>query len=220
MHLNADCDRRVVIDPADRQFVEGWNGQVCLLESLPDQRESLFLKLLPGVGLSPEASRKDREILVLEGAVEVGGREWSKGSYLRLAGDLGDHGISAREEGALLFVKIGTFPEEDRRSIGIATAESSWSPGLVEGLSVLPLFSDGTANTALVRWAPGTVFQPHRHFGGEEILVLSGVFEDEYGAYPEGSWYRAPHMSRHHPFSTRGCTIFVKTGHLLAGSAA
>jgi len=68
--------------------------------------------------------------------------------------------------------------------------------------------------TSIVRYAPGTVFQPHTHFGGEEILVLEGVFEDEYGRYPAGTWIRSPHGSRHVPFSREGALIWVKGGHL------
>jgi hypothetical protein len=41
------------------------------------------------------------------------------------------------------------------------------------------------------------------------------VFGDEHGRYPKGTWLRSPHMSAHKPFSVEGCTIFVKTGHLL-----
>ena len=48
----------------------------------------------------------------------------------------------------------------------------------------------------------------------EEIFVIDGVFEDEHGRYPSGTWIRSPHMSLHQPFSKEGCTIFVKTGHL------
>jgi anti-sigma factor ChrR (cupin superfamily) len=66
-----------------------------------------------------------------------------------------------------------------------------------------------------VRWAPQTYFNPHRHYGGEEIFLVDGVFEDEHDRYPAGSWIRSPHMSSHQPFSKEGCTIFVKTGHLL-----
>ena len=78
----------------------------------------------------------------------------------------------------------------------------------------MPLSTFDTTNTALVRWAPGTYFNPHRHFGGEEIFVVDGVFEDEHGRYPKGFWLRSPHMSAHKPFSVEGCTILVKTGHL------
>ena len=82
------------------------------------------------------------------------------------------------------------------------------------GLTVLPLSEFGTSHTALVRWAPETYFSPHRHWGGEEIFVVEGVFSDEHGDYPAGSWLRSPHMSQHQPFSREGCLILVKTGHL------
>jgi anti-sigma factor ChrR (cupin superfamily) len=49
--------------------------------------------------------------------------------------------------------------------------------------------------------------------------VVDGVFEDEHGRYPAGSWIRSPHMSLHQPFSKEGCTIFVKTGHLQQGDS-
>jgi anti-sigma factor ChrR (cupin superfamily) len=85
---------------------------------------------------------------------------------------------------------------------------------MVPGLNVMPLMKEGSGST-LVKWAPGTYFNPHRHYGGEEIFVIDGVFEDEHGRYPQGSWIRSPHLSMHKPFSIEGCTIFVKTGHLL-----
>ncbi|MEM9180094.1 MAG: cupin domain-containing protein, partial [Pseudomonadota bacterium] len=63
-------------------------------------------------------------------------------------------------------------------------------------------------------WAPGTKFLPHQHWGGEEILVLEGTFQDEFGDYPAGTWLRSPHGSKHTPWSDKGCLIYVKTGHL------
>jgi anti-sigma factor ChrR (cupin superfamily) len=68
--------------------------------------------------------------------------------------------------------------------------------------------------TSVVRYAPDTQFTRHYHIGGEEIFVLDGVFEDEAGQYPAGTWLRNPAGSVHTPFSTAGCTIYVKTGHL------
>jgi anti-sigma factor ChrR (cupin superfamily) len=83
------------------------------------------------------------------------------------------------------------------------------------GLTVLPLHEHGPEHVALVRWAPSTRFRRHRHWGGEEILVLDGVFEDEHGTYPKGSWLRSPHLSEHNPFTgPDGALIYVKTGHL------
>ena len=64
--------------------------------------------------------------------------------------------------------------------------------------------------TSIVRYAPASQFSPHVHDGGEEFLVLDGVFQDEYGDYPAGSYVRNPPTSRHTPGSSAGCTIFVK----------
>ena len=103
--------------------------------------------------------------------------------------------------------------EQIEREI-INTKTAQWHQGLVPGLKVMPLMQQGLGST-LVKWDPETYFNPHQHFGGEEIFVVSGVFEDEFGTYKEGSWIRSPHMSTHKPFSKEGCTIFVKTGHLI-----
>ena len=80
---------------------------------------------------------------------------------------------------------------------------------------MLPLHEHAGINTALVRWAPQTRFTSHVHPGGEEILVLDGLFRDEDGEYPQGSWLRNPRWSRHTPFTgAEGALIYVKVGHL------
>ncbi|MBO0236762.1 cupin domain-containing protein, partial [Vibrio parahaemolyticus] len=53
-------------------------------------------------------------------------------------------------------------------------------------------------------------FSTHPHPQGEEILVLEGVFSDEYGDYPAGTYLRNPPGSQHAPFSKEGCVILVK----------
>ena len=64
--------------------------------------------------------------------------------------------------------------------------------------------------TSIVRYAPASRFPAHVHGGGEEFLVLDGVFQDEHGDFPAGSYVRNPPQSRHTPGSAPGCTIFVK----------
>ncbi|MBE1282553.1 MAG: cupin [Rhodobacteraceae bacterium] len=64
--------------------------------------------------------------------------------------------------------------------------------------------------TTIVRFAPGSAFKPHTHDGGEEYLVLDGVFQDELGDFPEGSYVRNPPTSRHTPAAAQGATILVK----------
>ena len=64
--------------------------------------------------------------------------------------------------------------------------------------------------TTIVRFAEGSSFPAHVHGGGEEYLVLEGVFQDEHGDFPAGSYIRNPPTSNHTPASKPGCTILVK----------
>ncbi len=64
--------------------------------------------------------------------------------------------------------------------------------------------------TSVVRYEPRSQFPAHDHPDGEEILVLEGVFSDEHGDWPAGTFLLNPEGFRHAPFSEPGCTIFVK----------
>ena len=152
------------------------------------------------------------EIFVLSGVFEDEHGRYPTGTYLR--NPPGTRHSPVCIDGCELLVKLNMFDPDDLEAVCINTGTAQWLPGLVPGLSVLPLHSYKTENTALVRWAPETIFKPHVHPGGEEIFVLSGVFEDELGVYPQGTWLRNPSYSQHHPYSRGGCTIFVKTGHI------
>ena len=64
--------------------------------------------------------------------------------------------------------------------------------------------------TTIVRYAPQSAFSRHTHTGGEEFIVLEGVFQDEHGDFPQGTYVRNPPTTAHTPRSDLGCTIFVK----------
>ncbi len=64
--------------------------------------------------------------------------------------------------------------------------------------------------TSIVRYAEGSSFSEHTHSGGEEFIVLEGVFQDEHGDYPAGTYVRNPVGTHHIPRSDPGCTIFVQ----------
>jgi len=64
--------------------------------------------------------------------------------------------------------------------------------------------------TSIVRYAPESAFPRHEHALGEEFLVLDGIFSDEHGDYPEGTYVRNPPGSSHVPRSDVGCRILVK----------
>lgn len=64
--------------------------------------------------------------------------------------------------------------------------------------------------TSVVRYEPSSTFPAHDHPDGEEILVLDGVFSDEHGDWPGGTYLLNPEGFRHAPRSTPGCTLLVK----------
>ena len=64
--------------------------------------------------------------------------------------------------------------------------------------------------TSVVRYEPHSSFPTHDHPGGEEIFVLDGIFSDEQGDWPAGTFLLNPEGFRHTPFSEVGCVIFVK----------
>lgn len=88
-----------------------------------------------------------------------------------------------------------------------------WLASPLPGVERRPLYRVGGEQaraTSLVRYAPGSAFSAHVHGEGEEFLVLEGVFEDEHGRYPPGSYVRNPPGSRHCPGARDGCMIFVR----------
>ena len=95
----------------------------------------------------------------------------------------------------------------------VHAARVSWVPSPIAGVERRMLDRIGeevSRATSIVRYAPNSHFSAHTHGGGEEFLVLDGVFSDEHGDFPAGSYIRNPPGSRHTPGSDKGCTIFVK----------
>lgn len=109
-----------------------------------------------------------------------------------------------------------------RRAV-IAPQQYQWvaspQPG-VERVMLDRIGAEKARATSIVRYAPGSDFPPHLHPGGEEILVLSGVFSDEHGDYPEGWYLRNPPGSSHRPSSKEGALIFVKLWQMAADDTA
>ena len=88
-----------------------------------------------------------------------------------------------------------------------------WQPSPMPGVSrrMLDRIGDEVARaTSIVRYDANSHFSPHVHDGGEEFIVLEGVFQDEHGDFPIGSYIRNPPQSSHTPGSEEGCVIFVK----------
>ena len=99
------------------------------------------------------------------------------------------------------------------KRVVIHTPSLEWVPSPLPGVERRMLDRHGAESgraTSMVRYAPGSSFKEHTHVGGEEFLVLEGVFSDERGDFPAGSYVRNPIGSKHTPFCKDGCIIFVK----------
>lgn len=100
-----------------------------------------------------------------------------------------------------------------KQRIVIPTDNIEWQQSPMPGVSRKMLDRIGAEvarATSIVRYAPNSTFPSHTHDGGEEFFVLEGVFQDEHGDYPAGTYIRNPPTSKHTPRSELGCLIFVK----------
>ena len=190
MEINTDHSQRIVVNHHELAWISSPESGVerRMLERQGDEvaKATSIVRYQPGSKFQTHTHDWGEEIFVLDGVFSDETGDFPAGTYIM--NPPGSAHAPFSESGCTLFVKL--------RHLG-------------------PLMQQGSGST-LVRWAPQTYFNAHRHDGGEEIFVVDGVFEDEHGRYPSGSWIRSPHMSLHKPFSKEGCTIFVKTGHLVS----
>jgi anti-sigma factor ChrR (cupin superfamily) len=218
IQLHHDLSQRAVVKSSELEWhaspTPGVDRRMIERDGAELARATSIVRYAAGMQFPSHVHGLGEEIVVLGGDLYDEHGSYTVGTYLK--NPAGSSHAPATHSGCLLFVKLRHLDPADTERVTVSTHSAMWHPGLVPGLAVLPLSSFGTQSTALVRWAPNTFFNPHRHYGGEEIFVIDGVFEDEHGRYEAGTWIRSPHMSLHKPFSREGCTILVKTGYLPA----
>jgi anti-sigma factor ChrR (cupin superfamily) len=216
--VNQDFTKRIAVNSENETWHKSpSDGVERLYLERDDGGESAvattIVRFAPGSKFDEHVHDGGEEFIVLEGTFSDEFGSYPKGTYVR--NPMGSFHNPYSESGCVLFVKLRQFQTDDLEQVKINTNKEPWLPGLVDGLSVMPLHHFNTEHAALVKWESNTIFNPHQHWGGEEILVLEGVFYDEFGAYPKGTWLRTPHLSQHTPFTKEeGALIFVKTGHL------
>ena len=213
--LNMDFSQVACVLASEQEWVR---SPVDGVSRMPLEREAAesghttsFVRFEPGSFFTEHAHPRGEEIYVLDGVFSDENGDYPAGSYIR--NPPGSRHQPFTKQGCTLFVKLDQFQADDNQHVVIRPEEQHWQAG-IGNLKVLPLHAYRTESTALVYWPANEVFQPHTHWGGEEIVVLQGRFIDEHGEYPAGSWIRSPHMSRHFPRVEEETLIFVKVGHL------
>jgi len=213
--LNLDFTIRLVINTQELKWqsspVAGVERILLEREHAESGRATSLVRFAPNSFFDEHIHHLGEEIFVLSGEFIDEHGVHPAGTYLR--NPVGSRHRPGSKLGCTLLVKLGHFQNTDTESLVLRTHEMPWLNGRGE-LEVLPLHSYGSHHTALVKWPRGASHVAHTHFGGEEIFVLEGVFQDDHGNYPAGTWLRNPHLSNHSPFSENGCVIFVKVGHL------
>ncbi|NEQ47367.1 MAG: cupin [Leptolyngbya sp. SIOISBB] len=216
MKIHADLNQRAVVHSEALPWVDspmpGVQRRMLERDGEEVARATSLVRYAPDSYFSAHTHGGGEEFIVLDGVFSDEHGDFGPGTYVR--NPVGSSHTPHSKEGATILVKLRQMDPNDQTQVTIDTHQADWAPGLVAGLTVLPLHAYGTEQVALVKWAPGTHFQTHRHWGGEEIFVLKGTFADDHGVYPQGSWLRNPHGSIHTPYSEAGCLIYVKTGHL------
>ncbi|AWY01932.1 anti-sigma factor [Marinomonas primoryensis] len=99
------------------------------------------------------------------------------------------------------------------QTVFMDTDKIDWIASPMSGVYRKPLAREEAERghaTSLVSYEAGSVFRPHPHPLGEEILVLNGVFSDEKGDFKAGSYFRNPPGTSHAPHSLDGCFLLVK----------
>jgi len=218
LKINENFTERAVVVSNNIEWVSSPMPNVYrkMLDRIGDEiaRATTIVRYEPYSEFSSHLHSGGEEFFVLEGVFSDEHNDYPKGSYVR--NPIGtQHTPKIGAEGATIFVKLHQFSSNDLEQKNINTLNTPWLPGVVSGLSVIPLHEYEHEHVALVKWEPNTSFTTHIHLGGEEIFVLEGTFHDEFGSYPKGTWIRSPHLSKHTPFTKEdGAIIYVKTGHL------
>lgn len=213
--LNMDFDRVVVSRPGGRTWIDSPSDGVARMplerEALESGHTTSFVRFKPGSHFAPHTHPMGEELYVIDGVFSDEDGDYPAGTYLR--NPPGSTHSPFTKQGCTLFVKLDQFAEGDTKKVVLRPDEQQWRQG-IGNLRVCALHEHAGEHTALVFWPKNEVFQKHTHFGGEEVVVLSGCFIDEHGEYPQGSWLRNPHMSVHSPHVESETLILVKVGHL------
>lgn len=214
-NFNMDFTKRVVIKTNDVDWVKSPHPDVLRKplerEGVESGHTTSVVKYLPGASFTSHPHPLGEEIFVIEGVFSDESGDYGAGTYIR--NPPGSSHTPFSKEGCVIFVKLNQFHEDDLKRVIINTHETRWRAGY-GNLKVMTLHEFEGESVALVKWPENERFVEHKHYGGEEIFVIDGEFQDELGKYPKGTWLRNHHLSTHQPWVEEETLIYVKVGHL------
>ncbi len=221
LSLNADLSTRVVVRSGDMDWQPSpspnvWRKRLYLDGPAEAGIVTSVVRYDPGSEFPTHRHPDGEEIYVLEGVFSDEHGDYPAGSYL-LNPDGTSHAPFSKD-GCTLFVKLRQYRGEGRTQVEMNTNVLDWQERTENGIWQIPLYRQGSHRdwTMLLKLDPGTESPHHSHPGGEEVFVIEGGFEDEFGAYPAGTWTRSPPGSSHTVRSEEGAILYVRLGGLEA----
>lgn len=222
--VNGDISVRAMVRTAEAAWrpspVRGvWRKRLEHTGSEEGGRATSLVRFDPGASFPAHDHPDGEEILVLDGLLCDEHGEYPKGAFL-LNPEGFRHAPHSRE-GCVLFVKLRQYPGANRHRVVVDTERIDWLEEGEAGRAVKQLYDENgyPENIRLTRLGAGTRIDRHDHPGGNEMLVLEGSIEDEYGPALPGDWIRQPAASVHTPWTEDGVVLYVKDGHLRPGAA-
>jgi anti-sigma factor ChrR (cupin superfamily) len=217
--LNDDFTQTVIIQTAEMDWQSSpspsvWRKRLDLAGGLEAGRVTSLVRYDPDSQFPPHPHPDGEEIFVLEGVFSDEFGDYPTGTFI--LNPEGFRHAPFSKEGCVIFVKLRQYPGPDRKRIIINTNVATWQSSKFNGVEMLSLYREDAypEDAHLTRFSAGTSVPMHVHSGGEEIFVLDGVFSDEAGDHPTGTWLRYPIGSSHADWTDEGCLIYVKKNHL------
>lgn len=216
MKIHADFSQPVRVRPGEEAWVASPQPGVdrLMLDRIGEEiaRATSLVRFAPGSAFPFHVHGGGEEVFVLDGIFEDEHGTYPAGTYLR--DPVGTSHTPFTKGGCVLFVKLWQFLPGDTIREAIDTTKGLYEGTSTPGVTIQHLHRFGGVATFLLRLAPGICTSRRLHPGGQEILVVSGAFNDSSGEYPKGSWLRDPGGGELAMVSEEGCTLFVTTGHL------
>jgi hypothetical protein len=213
--LNMDFAQRLVIDTANMDWqaspMPGVKRKRMAYEEVERGHATSIVEFEPGSRFSPHGHPQGEEILVLQGTFSDEYGDYPAGSYFRNPEGFTHAPFS--KEGCVILVKLHQFRKSDTRQVRVDTRGATFTSSS-NGIGILPLHMFEGEITELQKWPQGTSMEIPARARGLEIYVISGLFTDQLGSYPQGFWIRDGHPRPRFAKAEQETLMFVKTGHL------
>lgn len=213
--INMDLEKKVIIDTQKQKWIESPSKKVLRIPLEREKAESghvtSIVKYLPNSKFAAHTHPNGEEIFVLEGVFSDEHGDYMAGSYLRNPPGTSHSPFSL--DGCKILVKLEQFSQDDLKKTAIQTKNLNWIKK--DNFKIMPLHNFENEETVLIRWNKGQKISIDKLLNNEEFYVITGVFKDETGQYPKGTWVRSPSSKEKETnlIADEETVIFLKTGH-------